>query len=75
MRYTFIALLLLLSFGCSPKNNSPYYITEDCIKSHIRNEYKFHYGFSFIKCKYCWHYGNVTTTICDSMVTDTVWVK
>lgn len=68
--------------ACGPKKpdyvdlkGNEYSITSRCVKSHIKSVYEYHYGYSFMKGKWCWHWGMNNKTICDSTVYDTVQIN
>ncbi len=75
-----LLVLTLFLFNCKRKpdifiDGKPYYINERCVKTETTTKYEYHYGYSFIKGKYCWHLGNNTTTKCIEKTIDTVEVK
>jgi hypothetical protein len=45
------------------------------VESHVENKYGYHYGYSFIKGKFCWHFGTYDETICDESKLDTIEVN
>jgi len=77
--------LILLLIGCEPvyektSDGREFYTSEDCIKSHQEKETGYHWGYAFLKGKFCYHwpyqcFNSCTKTICDSSKIDTTWKK
>lgn len=77
--------ILLVCFGAMMQDMKPkaqfyidgkgYRTVLKCIKNHTESKWGYHYGYSFIRGKFCYHYGRYTETICDENIVDTIPVK
>jgi hypothetical protein len=56
-------------------NGKPYYTSTNCVKSHTQLKWEYYWGYSILRGKYCWHWGNNEITICDESKTDTIFIK
>ncbi len=78
-----ITFIVLLSFGLKdlkPKpqfyhNGKGYRTQLKCVQSHDTTKWGMHYGYSWSRGKWCYHYGRYTETICDENVVDTIEVR
>jgi hypothetical protein len=79
-----ILTILLLAFlnSCDlrvkpdfTKDGHDYIIRNTCIESHTENKYGYHYGYSIIHGKFCWHFGSYDETVCDESRLDTIEVN
>ena len=80
MKKTLIAILFLSA--CGPfrpdyvdDSGREYTILTQCVESHTKQDYGYHYGYNFMSGKYEYHYGMETETICDRYVLDTVEIN
>lgn len=79
---TFILFaLLIVLMSCGPRkpdyvnDGKEYMFYTNCVKSHTKSDYTYHWGYSIMSGKYEWHWGMETTTICDSTAVDTVEIN
>jgi len=78
MTFLFIIFMTSCDFRVKPdftKDGHDYIVRNVCVKSHIENKYGYHYGYSFMNGKFCWHFGNYDETVCDESITDTIEVN
>ena len=64
MKQLIIILLIFLSSCVKITYSDKITVTSEIISKNYtqeKNEYKYHYGYSIIKGKFCWHFGNVNT--------------
>lgn len=77
--YRFIVLCLLFA-GCKPKpefysDGKPCYTRVRCVESHVEDRVDYHWGYSPVELKYCWHVGWHRVNVCDRQVVDTLEIK
>lgn len=81
MKKLYLILLIGVMFvGCKPEpefyiDGKPYYTKEKCIKQHSEEKLEYHFGYSPMKGKHCWHMGYHTVNICDESKIDTIEIK
>ena len=76
-------ILILLTFAlvsCKPTpefyiNNKPYYTRTYCVENHTETTFGYHWGYSVLQGKWCWHFGEYEENICDQYRTDTIEIK
>jgi len=82
MRIKIMLISLILS-GCyisnlNPEfyiNGIPYYTVKKCLKGHDEEKYGYHYGYSIMYGKFCWHLGSYSEFVCDETIIDTIKIK
>ena len=57
------------------KNGKGYYTQTRCVKYTTEKRWEYHYGYSFMRGKFCWHYGPHNKTICTESIIDTIEIK
>mgnify|MGYP001274283390 CR=1 FL=1 len=84
MKKQFLSMILIIGLfgiGCDDpkpefsKNGKGYYTKNRCVKSHNETVWDYHWGYSWMRGKYCWHYGPHSKTICDQSIIDTIQLK
>lgn len=75
-----LALVLPILVGCKPRpefyiNGKPYRTQIVCKQSHVENRFDYHWGYSVIEMRYCWHLGHHVEHVCDRYVVDTIEIK
>lgn len=73
-----IALFLISCTNSYSKDDTgrEYYETTQCVKSHSKTDYGYHYGYYFGKIGFHWGYQcfyTHSTTICDSSITKRIY--
>lgn len=79
-RFLFAIILILFFNSCEIKpefykNGKGYYTRERCLQYKTETVFEYHYGYSIMRGKFCWHWGNNTKTKCILSVIDTIEVK
>jgi hypothetical protein len=82
MKYLITLLIVIFLNSCDfrvkpdfTKDGHDYVIRNTCVESHVENKYGYHYGYSIMHGKFCWHFGNYDETICDTSRLDTIEVN
>jgi len=83
MRIIKFFLLSLILVGCElpkPKpeffiNGKPYYTIKKCVDGHNESKYDYHYGYSIMYGKFCWHLGSYEEFVCEKYLVDTIEIK
>ena len=57
------------------KDGRDYIVRTTCVKSHTESKYGYHYGYSFMRGSFCWHWGYYDEDICDESRLDTIEVN
>lgn len=79
----FLIALLLFLIAChsTPRkpdlvaNGKEFRFRESCVMSHDEIKFGYHYGYDFASGSYRWHFGNHSTTVCDSVKVDTIEIN
>ncbi len=63
----FIYMLTNIEIKREPEfylNGKPYYTQVKCVESKSERVYEYHYGYSTVRGRYCWHWGYNTKFKC-----------
>lgn len=80
MKKTLLIALTLTLFSCQKEpefyiNGVPYYTWKSCAEYEKTTNFEYHYGYSVLRGRWCWHWGNNTTKKCIKEKIDTIQVR